>query len=96
MIEGLGESVLWIALDFVTGPVSSINAQTESHGSSSEEVDEPSSRGSSRPNSAHEEQVRLVQSPFICSLMIYEIAFWTETAWVNVSCTHFLLNAAEK
>ena len=42
-----------------TGPVSSINAQTESHGSSSEEVDEPSSRGSSRPNSAHEEQVKL-------------------------------------
>jgi len=39
-----------------TGPVSSINAQAESHGSSSEEVDEPSSRGSSRPNSAHEEE----------------------------------------
>lgn len=49
------------------GPVSSINAQTESHGSSSEEVDEPSSRSSSRPNSAHEEQVELLFNPHLKS-----------------------------
>jgi len=58
-------------------PVSSINAQTESHGSSSEEVDEPSSRGSSRPNSAHEEQIfyYVSDNPFSANRRLDEIQY---------------------
>lgn len=39
-----------------TGPVSGVGHHGDFHGSSSDDADDPSSRGSSRPNSAHDEE----------------------------------------
>ena len=45
--------------DAMLGPISGLGPQTEFHGSSSDDAEDPSSQSSSRPNSAHdEEQVR--------------------------------------
>lgn len=38
------------------GPVSGVGQPADFHGSSSDDADDPSSRGSSRPNSAHDEE----------------------------------------
>ena len=40
----------------VSGPVSGVGQNADFHGSSSDDADDPSSRGSSRPNSAHDEE----------------------------------------
>ena len=41
---------------FVVGPVSGVGQHADFHGSSSDDADDPSSRGSTRPNSAHDEE----------------------------------------
>jgi hypothetical protein len=43
-------------LSLFSGPVSGVGQHADFHGSSSDDADDPSSRGSTRPNSAHDEE----------------------------------------
>lgn len=61
-------------LILVVGPVSGVGQHADFHGSSSDDADDPSSRGSTRPNSAHdEEQVNKFDLLIIFFLIIINI-----------------------
>lgn len=73
------------------GPISGIGPHTEFHGSSSDDADDPSSRGSSRPNSTHEEEVCQSFLLFVKLLYLIPIITIAITNWLRENFVSFAI-----